>query len=106
MVRGAKIREIHAGSPFYNSGLRKGDLVLEINGSEISDELDFRFFAADSFLKVVLMRGGRKLRFQVERKEGDFLGLDFYENPINRCCNRCIFCFIDQMPPGCARAVH
>ena len=106
MVRGAKIREIHAGSPFYNSGLRRGDLVLEINGSEISDELDFRFFAADSFLNVVLMRGGRKLRFQVERKEGDFLGLDFYENPINRCCNRCIFCFIDQMPPGLRKGLY
>ncbi|NLG18669.1 MAG: DUF512 domain-containing protein [Fibrobacter sp.] len=105
-IRGAKLRKIPLKSPFYKAGLRRSDLVVQINGSQITDELDFRFYAADSFLEIYALRQGRRRVFQVERKEGDFLDLDFYENPINRCCNRCIFCFIDQMPPGLRRGLY
>ena len=106
MVQGVKIRQIDPHSPFFQSGMRRGDRILEINGQQISDELDFRFYAADSILEITAIRHDKERSFIVERDEGSFLDLDFFESPINRCKNRCIFCFIDQMPPGLRRGLY
>lgn len=100
MERGVKIRHVPKGSPFFKAGLRQGDVVTSINGEDVSDELDFRFFAADNFLELSVRRGDTSIGLQVIREEGSFLGVDIQEKPINICKNRCIFCFIDQMPPG------
>ena len=80
--------------------MRSGDVVTSINGEEVSDELDFRFFAADYFLEIAVRRGAANSKIKVVREEGSFLDVDIQERPINICKNRCIFCFIDQMPPG------
>lgn len=100
MISGVKIKFIPKESSFFRAGLRSGDFVTHINGEPITDELDFRFFAAVDLLDLSLRRDTRNLSIRVERDEGSFLDVDLYENPINCCKNRCIFCFIDQMPPG------
>lgn len=106
MDKGVRIKNIPAHSPFCRIGLKKGDRIKSVNGEEISDELDFRFFAADNLLSIIVERDRKVLRFLVERNEGEFLDLEFYENPINRCVNHCIFCFIDQMPPGLRKNLY
>jgi len=100
MIKGAKIRHVPKESCFYKAGLRSGDVITSINGEEISDELDFRFFAADYFLEISVRRGTADVKMKVIREEGSFLDVDIEERLINICKNRCIFCFIDQMPPG------
>jgi putative radical SAM enzyme (TIGR03279 family) len=85
-------------SPFFRAGLRKGDCIIEINGQRIDDELDFQFAASESSLSISAIRNGRRKLFELERLEGEFSGLEFYEKPIRLCSNHCIFCFIDQMP--------
>ncbi len=100
MIRGVKIRHVPKESPFYRAGLRSGDVVNSINGEEVSDELDFKFFAADCLLELSVCRGAASFEIIVIREEGCFLDVDIEERPINTCKNRCIFCFIDQMPPG------
>lgn len=55
MTIGVKVRHISRESPFYKAGLRPGDVVTAINGEEVSDELDFRFFAADYLLELSVL---------------------------------------------------
>jgi putative radical SAM enzyme (TIGR03279 family) len=100
MIRGVKVRHVPKESPFYKAGLRSSDIITSINGEEVTDELDFRFFAADCLLELSVRRGDADVKLTVIREEGSFLDVDIQERPINTCKNRCIFCFIDQMPPG------
>lgn len=97
---GLKIKSIESESIFSRTGIRRGDVVLAVNGDEIEDELDFRFFTADYHLDIIYQRNGEARTCSITRSEGVPSGVTFYENPISRCRNRCIFCFIDQMPPG------
>lgn len=99
---GLKIKSIdfESESLFSQTGIRKGDIVVAVNGEEIEDELDFRFFTAETHLDITYLRNDKPKKCTIMRPEGVPTGVEFYENPINRCRNRCVFCFIDQMPPG------
>ena len=92
----------------FNSPLRGraavGDSLVSINGNRIVDVLDYKFFAYDSVLKVVLRRtGGEEYAVTVRKAEGGDLGLEFESYLMDRarsCANNCVFCFIDQLPRG------
>jgi len=71
-----------------------------VNGERVVDELDFSYFAATPSLRLDILRSGKPRTITAEREPGSFLSVDFFQKPIRRCANRCIFCFIDQMPPG------
>jgi putative radical SAM enzyme (TIGR03279 family) len=98
--RGIKIRSLPHASTFYKGGLRKDDVVVAVNGDRISDELEFRYLAAAQFLRIDVIRNGRTRVISAERKPGAFLDMEFHQAAVRRCANRCVFCFIDQMPPG------
>lgn len=106
MTCGIKIRSISKKSPFFSSGLRKGDRIVQINGEKICDDLDFMFYSAEEFLDIIAEKNGKTSQFFVQREEGCFNELEFDELPINTCKNRCIFCFIDQMPPGLRKGLY
>ena len=84
-------------------GVCVGDLLLAINGNEINDVLDYRFYLTESVVSLSLTRGGAPLTLTIKKGAYDDIGLCF-ETPLmdkKRCCaNRCIFCFIDQLPKG------
>lgn len=84
-------------------GIEPGDVLVSINGHEIHDVLDYRFYLTEPRLELELTRGGRPFGVRVRKGEYDDLGLDF-DTPLmdnkHRCANKCIFCFIDQLPPG------
>lgn len=103
---GLKIKSIESESIFSQTDIRRGDIVVAVNGDEIEDELDFRFFTADYHLDIIYQRNGESRTCSIMRPEGVPTGVAFYENPIGRCRNRCIFCFIDQMPPGLRQGLY
>ncbi|HEX2956366.1 MAG TPA: DUF512 domain-containing protein [Chitinispirillaceae bacterium] len=103
---GLKIKSIDFESIFSQTGIRKGDIVVAVNGEEIDDELDFRFFTAEEHLEIICLRNGVQRNTTIIRPEGVPTGVTFYENPIHRCRNRCVFCFIDQMPPGLRKGLY
>jgi len=105
-ICGLKVKSVARLSPFFLSGVTKGDIITAIDGHEISDELDFHFYSAASDFEMEIVRKERQLKIRVERSEGSFSEIEFYENPINCCRNRCIFCFIDQMPKGLRRGLY
>lgn len=103
------IRSIDADSPL--SGRAKpGDRLLEINGNVIRDVLDYKYFAYDSELRVLLCRDdGTEYQLSVRKAEGGDLGLDFESYLMDAprsCANNCIFCFIDQLPPGMRKTMY
>lgn len=105
-IRGLRVKKLSATSPFFLSGMNKGDVIVSINDQIISDELDFHFFSADSVFEVEVVRNSQTKKLVIYRTEGSFSEIEFYENPINCCRNKCVFCFIDQMPKGLRRGLY
>ena len=97
------IRSLDPGSPLEGRA-DVGDRLREINSHVIRDVLDYKFYAYDRDLKLLLQRpDGSEYRLHVRKAEGGDLGLDFESYLMDRpraCANNCIFCFIDQLPPG------
>lgn len=98
----AKIVSVDRKSPFYGK-VKAGDELVSVNGRKIRDVLDYMYetSAEDEKTSVVVTRNGAELRFE-EKCEGD-LGLSFTNflmDKQHRCKNKCVFCFIDQMPPS------
>ncbi|MBR1457280.1 MAG: DUF512 domain-containing protein [Oscillospiraceae bacterium] len=103
------IKSIDRGSPLEKHA-RVGDSLVSINGNRIVDVLDYKFYAYDARLHVVLRRpDGGEYSVRVHKAEGGDLGLDFetylMDTP-RSCANNCVFCFIDQLPPGMRKTMY
>ena len=97
------ITNITPGSPAAKSKLAAGDALIAINGHAIEDVLDYRFYAAERKLKLELTRCGKRYRAKLRKEEYEDLGLEFERGLMDEqrpCRNNCVFCFIDQLPPG------
>ena len=97
------IKSIDPTSPLHGKA-QPGDTVLAINDNRILDVLDYKFFAYDRRLDVLLRRpDGEEYHVHLLKNEGGDLGLDFESYLMDAprpCANRCVFCFIDQLPKG------
>lgn len=99
------IGSVAHGSPCYKKGIRAGDKLNTINGHEIIDVLDYRFWADSPVLHMEIERADGRRRNVKVRNNGDIdaLGLDFPTYLMDcqqHCKNKCVFCFIDQLPKG------
>ena len=102
-AQGKPITRVEAGSPAAREGLRAGDWLLSVNGEPVKDLIDYEALTVRSRLVVEVERDGEKLRYLVRKKVGEPLGLCFETTLMDRmqtCKNRCLFCFVDQMPKG------
>ena len=103
------IKSIDPGSPLEGRA-KEGDRLLAINGKTVLDVLDYKFYAYDRHLKVLLRRpDGSEYLVEVRKSEGGDLGLDFetylMDTP-RSCANNCVFCFIDQLPRGMRKTMY
>ena len=91
------------------AGVLEGDWLLEINGHPIRDVLDYRFRLADPVVTLKLHRGPDILEITIHKGTYDDIGLEF-GTPLmdkkHRCENGCLFCFIDQNPPGMRDTIY
>ena len=102
-MQGKPITRVEAGSPAAREGLRAGDRLLLVNGEPVKDLIDYEALSVRSRLVVEVERSGEKLRYLVRKRVGEPLGLCFETTLMDRmqtCKNRCLFCFVDQMPKG------
>ncbi len=100
---------VESGSAAARAGIAVGDLLREINGKPILDILDYQFHSAESRLKIVLERDGKRYVAAVRVPEGETPGLTFLHDlgdKIHTCNNRCVFCFIHQMPKRMRKTLY
>lgn len=105
-----KIRTVDEDSPALRAGLRPGETVTHVNGHPIVDVLDYKYYTYDPCLELTLTEEDGNTRLvRVEKEEGEDLGLNFETYLMDRarsCANNCIFCFVDQMPPGMRKTLY
>lgn len=98
------IRSVDPRSPARRAGVRVGETLTHINGHQIVDVLDYKFYSYDPRLELTLREADGSTRtLRLRKAEGEDLGLEFETYLMDRarsCANNCIFCFVDQMPPG------
>lgn len=105
-----KIECVEKDSYCEKAGIRAGDTLVSVNGTEIFDVLDYRFCIQAKKLSVVYQREGEKLSANI-RKSDEFadIGLEFSTYLMDKqhsCKNKCIFCFVDQMPKGMRETLY
>jgi putative radical SAM enzyme (TIGR03279 family) len=98
------IKEIELGSIAEELELTPGDELISINGTVIKDVLDYHYLIKDEELSVLIRKpDGEEWELDIEKDYDEDLGVVFEEGLMDEyrsCRNKCIFCFIDQMPPG------
>ncbi len=99
-----KICSVEKVSPAYKKGIRENDILISINENEIMDVLDYRFYEGEERLLVCYENGkGKRKTVKIKKSEEAELGLgfsDYLMDAQHSCRNKCIFCFIDQLPEG------
>lgn len=104
-----EITEVAAHSRAEKAGINAGDILVSINGHGITDVLDYRFYLADRSVTLALRRDGSDFTATIEKGEYDDIGLEFATPLMDkkmRCANKCIFCFIDQLPKGLRETLY
>ncbi len=99
-----KITSIEKDSPAADSGFKKNDRIVSINGNSIEDALDFNFYSADDEQEIVLLRGG--VEVVLSAGQYDLEGIETEELKIKHCGNKCVFCFIDQNPKSLRKTLY
>ena len=93
-------------SPAYRAKVQIGDKLISMNGHKIRDVLDYMYYAAESEICLELEQKGKII---IRKGEYDDLGLEFASFLMDgkqSCQNKCVFCFIDQMPPGMRETLY
>ena len=97
------IQSVEQGSRAMRAGILPGDILISINENNIADVLDYRFYLVNKSLSLLIHRGPDLLTFEIKKGEYDDIGLEFETYLMDQkhsCRNKCIFCFIDQLPKG------
>lgn len=98
------VKNVEAGSIAEELGIEPGDRLLAIDGQEIEDIFDYQFYEeSEELLLLIEKADGEQWELEIEKDADESLGISFGEGLMDEyrsCRNRCIFCFIDQMPPG------
>lgn len=105
-----RITGVDLGSPAREYKILPGDELVSINGEEINDMMDLQFYSADTDLHILLRRGGEDVKILLQKEDVYTpLGLEFETYLIDKhhsCKNKCIFCFIDQLPKGLRKDLY
>lgn len=101
MHRGVRVHHVEPDGLAAHHGIREGDYLLRINNCRVRDALDFLYLAARTRLRLEIKSrtGGLKTISIQKRSDESPLGLTTEPLQIRRCRNRCLFCFVHQLPP-------
>ena len=104
------IKTVKKDSIAEELGIESGDLLLTINGQEIEDIFDFQYLTEDEYIEVLIEKqSGEEWLLEVDKDEDEDLGIIFENGLMDEyrsCRNKCMFCFIDQMPKGMRETLY
>lgn len=108
--QGHLIKEVYPDSIAEEMEIEAGDLLLTINNEEIEDVFDYRYLIKDEYIEVLIRKpDGEEWLLEIDKEYDDDLGIEFDNSLMSNyrsCSNKCIFCFIDQMPPGMRETLY
>ncbi|MDF1616373.1 DUF512 domain-containing protein [Petrocella sp. FN5] len=99
------------GSIAGELGIKSGDKLISINGKKVQDALDYHLFVQDEFIDLMIynLEHNEPWLYEIEKDEDEDLGLIFDNNLMDEyrsCRNKCVFCFIDQLPKGMRETLY
>ncbi|MBO4217783.1 MAG: DUF512 domain-containing protein [Clostridia bacterium] len=103
------VKTVIPGSPCDKHGVISGDVLVSVNGNEIRDVLDYRFYICERKVELLFSRDGEDRFVKLRKDEYDDIGLEFETYLMDKkqsCRNKCIFCFIDQLPKGMRETLY
>ena len=108
--KGHVIQKVHDGSIAAELEIEPGDRLLAINNEEIDDIFDYQYYVENEYIEILIEKpDGEQWLLEVDKDEDEDLGVEF-ENGLmddyRSCHNKCIFCFIDQMPEGMRETLY
>ena len=102
--KGHLIRKVEAGSIAQEMEIEAGDRLLAVNGEAVGDVFDYQYLMQDEYVEVLIQKhSGEEWLLQIDKEYEEDLGVEFENGLMDEyrsCSNKCIFCFIDQMPKG------
>lgn len=105
-----KIKSVSQGSIGEEVGFEVGDKLLSINNEEVKDIIDYKFLVSDDYLEIEVEKpSGEVWVYEIEKDYDEDLGIDFEDGIMDKaksCSNKCIFCFIDQLPKGMRNTLY
>ncbi len=103
-IKEHKICRVESGSIAEQMEICPGDVLLSVNGQPLEDIFDYHFLCSDEKLTLLIRKpDGEEWELEIEKEYSEDLGIEFENGLMDEyrsCRNKCIFCFIDQMPPG------
>lgn len=109
LVLSVRIFAVSGGSPAEKAGISADDRIVSINGEPVTDEIDYQSLSAANKLEITFLHEGIEQIVTVRKQEWEPLGLCLDETESmkpRRCRNRCLFCFVDQLPPGMRETLY
>ena len=104
------VKSVMKGSIADELSIEPGDELLRINGKRIKDVFDYHYYVNDEYLTLLVRKkDGEEWELEIEKEYEEDLGIEFEEGLMDKyrsCRNKCIFCFIDQMPPGMRETLY
>ena len=104
------IASVEPGSIAEELELEAGDILLEINGNKIEDVFDYHYLMNEEYVEILVQKAnGEEWELEIEKEFEEDLGVSFENGMMDdyrHCTNKCIFCFIDQMPPGMRETLY
>ncbi|HUM84174.1 MAG TPA: DUF512 domain-containing protein [Lachnospiraceae bacterium] len=101
---GHRIKKVLPGGIAEEMGVEPGMSLVSVNGNEVRDVFDYRYFMDDAHVDVLIREeDGNETVLEIDKDPEEDFGVEFESSLMDdykRCCNKCIFCFIDQMPKG------
>ena len=108
--KGHGIRKVLEGSIAQEMEMEAGDRLLAINGKEIQDIFDYQYLVQDDYIEVLVEKAdGEEWLLEIDKEYEEDLGIEFENGLMDEyrsCHNKCIFCFIDQMPAGMRETLY
>ncbi len=99
MPAGVLVESVEPRTPADRSGLRGGDRLIRVNSRKVDDHLDIQFHAASGEVLLEIVRGGAPVSIVIPEEEHPLRGVAFEEFRSRLCGSKCLFCFVDQLPP-------
>ncbi len=107
--RGGIVDQVEAGSPAEAAGISVGDILVSLNGHPLHDVIDYQFYLEPGLQRFEMERDGELLEFEADCGSGADPGIFFKRaifDRVHTCSNRCVFCFIDQVPEGLRQSLY